>query len=93
METRSEREHGSDHLRLTEKECITYFFTDSDVKYKIEYPFAYIRNISLEYGDVETGKQGGLVVQLHRQPNFYMEIYMREDWIQCADLQKTNRHL
>ncbi len=56
-----------------DKACMTYYINNDGAGYKIEYPFSYIKNIYLENGDVESGRQGGLVVELNRPPNFFMD--------------------
>jgi hypothetical protein len=68
-----------------EKGCMTYYINNDQAGYKIEYPFAFIKNIFLENGDVETGKPGGLVVELNRPPNFFMDSAGTGGFFQCGD--------
>ncbi|CAL3969264.1 unnamed protein product [Diplocarpon coronariae] len=68
-----------------EKGCMTYYINNDQAGYKIEYPFAYIKNIFLENGDMETGKPGGLVVELNRPPNFFMDSSGSGGFFQCGD--------
>ena len=62
-----------------DKACITYYINNDSAGYKIEYPFAYIKNITLETGDPMSDTEGasqrlgGLVVELYRPPNFFMD--------------------
>src|SRR5437773_9006513 len=62
-----------------EKACMTYYINNDSAGYKIEYPFSFIKNITLEPGDMANGnigscqKPGGLVVELNRPPNFFMD--------------------
>lgn len=64
---------------------MTYYINNDQAGYKIEYPFSYIKNIYLENGDIETGKQGGLVVELNRPPNFFMDSSGSGGFFQCGD--------
>ena len=41
-----------------EKFCITYYINNDSAGYKIEYPFSYIKNISLENGDMTANAEG-----------------------------------
>lgn len=74
-----------------EKACMTYYINNDSAGYKIEYPFSCIKNISLESGDspVNPGstppKPGGLVVELNRPPNFYMDSSNSGGFYQCGD--------
>jgi len=68
-----------------DKACMTYYINNDQAGYKIEYPFAYIKNIYLENGDMDTGKQGGLVVELNRPPNFFMDSSGSGGFFQCGD--------
>ncbi|KAN0098578.1 putative homeobox protein HOY1 [Hyaloscypha variabilis] len=68
-----------------EKGCMTYYINNDQAGYKIEYPFAFIKNIFLENGDIETGKPGGLVVELNRPPNFFMDSSGSGGFFQCGD--------
>ncbi|OCK76780.1 hypothetical protein K432DRAFT_305626 [Lepidopterella palustris CBS 459.81] len=74
-----------------EKCCITYYINNDSAGYKIEYPFAYIKNISLENGDVASNAEGasqrpgGLIVELNRPPNFFMDSSGSGGFYQCGD--------
>ncbi|CAI6340945.1 unnamed protein product [Periconia digitata] len=74
-----------------EKGCVTYYINNDSAGYKIEYPFSYIKNITLENGDangnVEGASQrpGGLVVELNRPPNFFMDSSGSGGFFQCGD--------
>ncbi|KAG0129167.1 hypothetical protein HOY82DRAFT_579867 [Tuber indicum] len=61
-----------------EKACITYYINNDSAGYKIEYPFAYIKNIEIEGLDSPVTphgaqKQGQLVITLTQPPNFFMD--------------------
>ncbi|TVY37403.1 Homeobox protein [Lachnellula occidentalis] len=68
-----------------DKATMTYYINNDQAGYKIEYPFAYIKNIFLENGDVDSGKPGGLVVELNRPPNFFMDSSGSGGFFQCGD--------
>jgi len=68
-----------------DKACMTYYINNDQAGYKIEYPFAFIKNIFLENGDIESGKPGGLVVELNRPPNFFMDSSGSGGFFQCGD--------
>ncbi|KAH8672681.1 putative homeobox protein HOY1 [Tricladium varicosporioides] len=68
-----------------EKATMTYYINNDQAGYKIEYPFAFIKNIYLENGDMESGKPGGLVVELNRPPNFFMDSSGSGGFFQCGD--------
>lgn len=74
-----------------EKCCITYYINNDSAGYKIEYPFAFIKNISLDNGDSSTNAEGaaerpgGLVVELTRPPNFFMDSSGSGGFYQCGD--------
>ena len=74
-----------------EKACITYYINNDSAGYKIEYPFAWIKNISLEQGDVlaaaegASQRSGGLVVELTRPPKFYMDSSGSGGFYECGD--------
>lgn len=68
-----------------DKACMTYYINNDQAGYKIEYPFAYIKTIYLENGDSETGTPGGLVVELNRPPNFFMDSSGSGGFFQCGD--------
>ena len=66
-----------------DKACMTYYINNDQAGYKIEYPFAFIKNIFLENGDDET--PGGLMVELNRPPNFFMDSSGSGGFFQCGD--------
>lgn len=74
-----------------EKACMTYYINNDSAGYKIEYPFAYIKNITLESGDQAPQPTGapprpaGLVVELNRPPLFYMDSSNSGGFYQCGD--------
>lgn len=68
-----------------DKACMTYYINNDQAGYKIEYPFSHIKNIYLENGDAEMGKSGGLVVELNRPPNFFMDSSGSGGFFQCGD--------
>jgi len=75
-----------------EKCCITYYINNDSAGYKIEYPFSYIKNITLDNPDVLTNaegaasqRQGGLIVELNRPPNFFMDSSGSGGFYQCGD--------
>ena len=74
-----------------EKCCITYYINNDSAGYKIEYPFSYIKNITLDNGDMATNAEGaaqrpgGLVVELNRPPNFFMDSSGSGGFFQCGD--------
>ncbi|KAE8162458.1 hypothetical protein BDV40DRAFT_265066 [Aspergillus tamarii] len=74
-----------------EKACMTYYINNDSAGYKIEYPFSYIKNITLESGDQgpqpngAPTRPGGLVVELNRPPLFYMDSSNSGGFYQCGD--------
>ncbi|KAF2112921.1 hypothetical protein BDV96DRAFT_497052 [Lophiotrema nucula] len=74
-----------------EKCCVTYYINNDSAGYKIEYPFAYIKNITLENGDMTANAEGasqrpgGLIVELNRPPNFFMDSSGSGGFFQCGD--------
>ncbi|MCJ1317721.1 hypothetical protein MMC15_003047 [Xylographa vitiligo] len=70
-----------------EKPCLTYYINNDAAGYKIEFPFSYIKNISLETGRTEgtVARQPGLVVELNRSPNFYMDSAGSNGFFLCGD--------
>lgn len=47
-----------------DKACMTYYINNDSAGYKIEYPFAYIKNITLETGDSGPGPNGARLDQV-----------------------------
>jgi hypothetical protein len=74
-----------------EKCCVTYYINNDSAGYKIEYPFSYIKNITLDNGDPISNAEGasqrpgGLVVELTRPPNFFMDSSGSGGFYQCGD--------
>lgn len=74
-----------------DKACITYYINNDSAGYKIEFPFAFIKDISLESGDTQPAtngtppRSGGLVIQLTRPPNFFMDSSGSGGFYQCGD--------
>ena len=78
---------------LGEKPCMTYYINNESTGYKIEYPFSYIKNITLESGQ---GKEpstnpAGLVVELNRPPNFSMDSSGHGGFYQCGDFTENQQ--
>ncbi|EZF75935.1 hypothetical protein H105_02641 [Trichophyton soudanense CBS 452.61] len=71
--------------------CMTYYINNDSAGYKIEYPFSSIKNIILEPGDPvppmdgAIPRSGGLVIELNRPPNFYMDSSNSGGFYQCGD--------
>jgi len=74
-----------------EKACITYYINNDSAGYKIEYPFAWIKNINLVQGDMNTAAEGAsqqmgsLIVELNRPPKFYMDGSGGGGFYECSD--------
>ncbi|KAF2705884.1 hypothetical protein K504DRAFT_387108 [Pleomassaria siparia CBS 279.74] len=74
-----------------EKQSITYYINNDSAGYKIEYPFSHIKNITLENGDMTANAEGasqrpgGLIVELNRPPNFFMDSSGSGGFFQCGD--------
>ena len=74
-----------------EKCCVTYYINNDSAGYKIEYPFSYIKNITLDNGDPLSNAEGasqrpgGLIVELTRPPNFFMDSSGSGGFYQCGD--------
>ena len=74
-----------------DKACLTYYINNEGSGYKIEYPFASIKNISLENNEVPDDPSmnpqrfQGLVVELNRPPNFFMDSAGTGGFNQCGD--------
>ena len=73
------------------KACITYYINNDSAGYKIEYPFSFIRNISLDAGEMGPNgqpspqRQAGLLIELIRPPNFFMDSSGSGGFYQCGD--------
>lgn len=74
-----------------DKACITYYINNDSAGYKIEFPFAFIKNITLESGEpgpnanTTPSRPGGLVIELNRPPNFFMDSSGSGGFYQCGD--------
>lgn len=68
-----------------EKACMTYYINNDSAGYKIEYPFSYIKSIALENPDNNNDETGGLVIELNRPPNFFMDPPNSGGFYQCGD--------
>ncbi|KAL8842133.1 MAG: hypothetical protein Q9176_002825 [Flavoplaca citrina] len=74
-----------------DKACLTYYINNDSAGYKIEYPFAYIKNITLENTSPSEDPSGmplkprGLLVELSRPPNFFMDSSGTGGFHQCGD--------
>src|SRR3989440_4446327 len=74
-----------------EKACITYYINNDSAGYKIEFPFAYIKSIVLESGEPGQNpnsnppRPAGLVIELNRPPNFFMDSSGSGGFYQCGD--------
>lgn len=74
-----------------DKGSLTYYINNDGAGYKIEYPFSHIKTISLENGDgFDEGngiasKPRGLLVELNRPPNFFMDSAGTGGFNQCGD--------
>ena len=74
-----------------DKACITYYINNDSAGYKIEFPFAFIKNITLESGEPTPNangtpvRPGGLVIELTRPPNFFMDSSGSGGFYQCGD--------
>jgi len=74
-----------------EKACVTYYINNDSAGYKIEYPFAWIKNVNLVQGEVPNGadalsqRMGSLVVELIRPPKFYMDSSGSGGFYECGD--------
>jgi hypothetical protein len=69
-----------------DKCTMTYYINNEQAGYKIEYPFAYIKNIFLENSEGDPNKLGGIVIELNRPPNFFMDSSPTTNgFFQCRD--------
>ena len=79
------------------KSMMTYYIQADGSGYRIEYPFSYIKNITLDVGDVSAAPDGstflsggGLVVELSRPPIFSMH-QGNGGWFQCGDFSQDEQ--
>ena len=74
-----------------DKACLTYYINNDGAGYKIEYPFSHIKNITLENSDPLEDQHGlaqrprGILVELNRPPNFFMDSAGTGGFGQCGD--------
>ena len=74
-----------------DKACLTYYINNEGAGYKIEYPFASIKNITLEPGDAAEDASGmpirprGLIIELNRPPQFFMDSAGTGGFHECGD--------
>lgn len=69
-----------------DKCAMTYYINNEQAGYKIEYPFSYIKNIFLENNEGDPNKLGGIVIELNRPPNFFMDSSPTANgFFQCGD--------
>ncbi len=66
-----------------EKACITYYIINNSAGYKMEYPYAFIKDITLVVG--ESKRAGGLLIELVRPPLFFMDSSGSGGFYQCGD--------
>lgn len=69
-----------------DKCTMTYYINNEQAGYKIEYPFAHIKSIYLENSEGDPNKLGGIVIELNRPPNFFMDSSPTTNgFFQCGD--------
>lgn len=69
-----------------DKCTMTYYINNEQAGYKIEYPFSFIKNIWLENNETDLNKIGGIVIELNRAPNFFMDSSsVANGFFQCPD--------
>lgn len=69
-----------------DKCTMTYYINNEQAGYKIEYPFSHIKNIFLENNEGDPNKLGGIVIELNRPPNFFMDSSPTTNgFFQCGD--------
>ena len=69
-----------------DKCTMTYYINNEQAGYKIEYPFSHIKNIFLENNEADPSKLGGIVIELNRPPNFFMDSSPTTNgFFQCGD--------
>ena len=75
---------------LSEKPALTYYINNDSSGYKIEFPFSYIKNITLDDGHSDDSeglpaRPAGLIIELLRAPNFFMDSSGSGGFYQCGD--------
>jgi hypothetical protein len=69
-----------------DKCTMTYYINNEQAGYKIEYPFSHIKNIYLDNNEGDPSKVGGIVIELNRPPNFFMDSATQQNgFYQCGD--------
>ena len=56
-----------------DKCTMTYYINNEQAGYKIEYPFAYIKDIYLDNSEGDPSKAGGVVIELNHAPHFFID--------------------
>ncbi|KAI1435900.1 homeobox domain-containing protein [Xylaria sp. CBS 124048] len=75
-----------------EKCTMTYYINSDQAGYKIEYHFSAIKNIFLENAEGDGSKMGGIVIELNRPPNFYMDSSLNSNgFFQCGDFTEDHQ--
>lgn len=73
---------------LGENPCLTYYINNESAGYKIEFPFSFIKGITLENGGPSedgSSRPAGLLVELNRPPNFLMDSSGGGGFLNCGD--------
>ncbi|KAL6400185.1 homeobox protein hoy1 [Ilyonectria robusta] len=70
-----------------DKCTLTYYISNGQAEYKIEYPFSHIKNIFLEDNGGDPTKHGGIVIELNEPPNFFSSP-TSNGFFQCGDFTK-----
>ncbi|KAK7911732.1 homeoprotein [Apiospora marii] len=69
-----------------EKCTMTYYINNDQAGYKIEYHFSHIKSITLDSNEGDANKLGGIVIELNRPPNFFMDSSPNSNgFFQCGD--------
>lgn len=69
-----------------DKCTMTYYINNEQAGYKIEYPFSYIKNIWVENNEGDQSKMSGIIIELNRLPNFFMNSSPTTNgFFQCGD--------
>ncbi|KAK9770447.1 putative Homeobox domain-containing protein [Seiridium cardinale] len=69
-----------------EKCTMTYYINNEQAGYKIEYHFSAIKNIYLDNPEGDPSKPAGIVIELNRPPNFFMDSTPSSNgFFQCGD--------
>lgn len=69
-----------------EKCTMTYYINNDQAGYKIEYHFSAIKSIFLDNPEGDPSKPAGIVIELNRPPNFFMDSSPNSNgFFQCGD--------